>query len=63
VETRRTLDKKEKRESADRQVPLTSKVAGLPPTDNLNNHPDEACGDTEIPQRGEHLDYLKAGTN
>ncbi len=47
---------------SDTQVPLTSKVPRLPPTDNLNKHPDEAYGDTEIQPRGKHLDNLKAGT-
>ncbi len=63
VKTHRTLDEQEKRQSRDTQVPPTSKVPGLPPTANLNKHPDEAYGDTEIPQRGKHLDNLKAGTN
>lgn len=63
VKTHRALDKQAKRQSRDTQVPPTSKVPGLRPTDNLNKHPDEAYGDTEIPQRGKHLDNLKAGTN
>jgi hypothetical protein len=53
----------EKRQSSGAQVPSTSKVPGVPPTDNLKKHPDEAYGDTEIPQRGKHLDNLKAGIN
>lgn len=34
-------------------------VEGVPPTDNLRKHPDEAYGDTEIPDRGAQLDKLK----
>jgi hypothetical protein len=60
VETHRTIEKQEK---PDTQVPAASKAPGIPPTDNLKKHPDEAYGDTEIPQRGKHLDSLKAGTN
>ncbi len=63
VEAHRTLDKQEKRQSSGPQVALTSKVPGLPPTDNLKKYPDEAYGDTEIPQRGKRLDNLKARTN
>ncbi|MGB2632432.1 MAG: hypothetical protein WAM58_00720 [Candidatus Acidiferrum sp.] len=63
VKTHRTQDKRPKGQSPVTPVPPTSKVPGLPPTDNLHKHPDEAYGDTEIPQRGAHLDKLKTGTN
>jgi hypothetical protein len=36
-----------------------SDVPGVPPTDNLRRHPDEAYGDTEISQRGQVLDKIK----
>jgi hypothetical protein len=63
VETHRTIDKQQKQQSSDTEVPPMSKPPGIPPTGNLNKHPDEVYGDTEIPQRGKHLDSLKAGTN
>jgi hypothetical protein len=36
-----------------------SHVPGVPPTDNLRRHPDEAYGDTEISERGQVLDKIK----
>jgi hypothetical protein len=60
--THHTLGKEQKRQADTSERP-TSKVPGIPPTDNLKKHPDEAYGDTEIPQRGKQLDKLKAGTN
>jgi hypothetical protein len=34
-------------------------VEAVPPTDNLREYPDEAYGDTEIPDRGRALDRVK----
>jgi hypothetical protein len=42
---------------AEKQV-RKSETSGVPPTDNLRKHPDEVYGDTEIPQRGHHLDKI-----
>jgi len=36
-----------------------SDVPGVPPTDNLRRHSDEAYGDTEISERGQVLDKIK----
>jgi len=41
------------RSNQDSKIP--AKIGKLPPNENLKKLPDEACGDTEIPQKQRNL--------
>ena len=56
---RRTGASRQHREAAELEQVIIASVDGIPPTDNLRKHPDEAYGDMEIPGRGKTLDRLK----
>jgi hypothetical protein len=56
---RRSRVARQQREAAELEQVIIASLDGIPPTDNLRKHPDEAYGDMEIPERGKALDQLK----
>ncbi len=51
--------KRQRDKKREKDILKPTRVDGLPPNDQLGKHPDEAYGDTEVPQRGRTLRRMK----